>query len=153
MKRTNTRRRFLAKCSVLSVAAFVPASAWALPSRHTLTALERISFEDFARCVGGSFRVVVPNAPDVRLELFKAELRTPTAADFRFKSKDMDNEKFSLIFRGSHKSPLNQDSYVVAHARTGRFFLFLAPVVGRDTTRRYYEAVFNRPQVVSSARK
>lgn len=154
MNRNHTRRLFLAKCSVVSAAAFAPASAWALPSRQTLTALERISFEQFAHCVGGRFRVVVPNAPDVRLELVKAELRVPVAADFRFGAPpDVDNEKFSLIFRGPSATSLAQDSYVVAHARLGRCFLFLAPVVARDSSRRYYEAVFNRPRVSVVAKR
>lgn len=147
MTRTNTRRRFLVNCSVLSAGAFAPASVWALPSRQTLAALDRISYEDFSACAGTRFRVVLPGAPDVRLELFKAQPRPLTRADFTIAgTQDAANEKFSLVFRGALNKPLAQDSYVFAHPRTGRFLLFIVPVIAKDTTHRYYEAVFNRPQ-------
>jgi len=148
MTRTNTRRCFLVKCSVLTVAAAtVPVPAWAFPSRHLAAALDRIRYEDFLACVGTRFRVVLAGRPDVRLELFKTQPRPLTRADFTIAgTQDAANEKFSLVFRGALDKPLAQDSYVFAHPRTGRFLLFIVPVIAKDTTHRYYEAVFNRPQ-------
>ena len=59
-------------------------------------------------------------------------------------SADGRKEAFTLTFRGDNGSPLKQDTYLIEHEKLGMFSLFLVPVVSRDKSARYYEAVINR---------
>jgi len=60
------------------------------------------------------------------------------------RSADGKREAFTLTFRGDNASPLKQDTYMIEHDKLGMFSLFLVPVVSRDKSGRYYEAVINR---------
>jgi hypothetical protein len=53
-------------------------------------------------------------------------------------------EAFSLTFHGDHSSPLEQQTYMIEHEKLGMFSLFIVPIVSRDKSARYYEAVINR---------
>lgn len=53
-------------------------------------------------------------------------------------------EAFSLIFQCDNTSPLRQETYRIDHEKLGRFSLLLVPIVSRDKSCRYYEAVINR---------
>jgi len=57
---------------------------------------------------------------------------------------DGKKEAFTLTFRGDNRSPLKQETYMIEHDRLGTFSLFLVPVVSRDKSAKYYEAVINR---------
>jgi hypothetical protein len=50
---------------------------------------------------------------------------------------------FSILFRGTRKRQLPQDTYMINHREIGTFQLLLVPV-GESRTGRFYEAVFNR---------
>lgn len=54
-------------------------------------------------------------------------------------------ERFSLVFAGPIQPLLEQRIYPFEHPVLGRFELFIVPVLSRDQTRIYYQAVFNRP--------
>jgi hypothetical protein len=53
-------------------------------------------------------------------------------------------EAFTLTFRGDNGSPLRQDTYRIEHEKLGMFSLLIVPIVSRDKSARYYEAVINR---------
>ena len=60
------------------------------------------------------------------------------------KSAAGKKEAFTLTFRGDIGSSLKQDTYMIEHVKLGTFSLLLVPVVSRDKSARYYEAVINR---------
>ena len=53
-------------------------------------------------------------------------------------------ECFSLVFRGSTSTPLQQGVYTLRHGALDDVQLLLAPVVSKDARARYYEAIINR---------
>ncbi len=55
-------------------------------------------------------------------------------------------ESFSVVFRGPHDRPLEQDTYRVEHRAMGAFPIFIVPIYP-DGGGLNYEAVFNRLQV------
>jgi hypothetical protein len=52
-------------------------------------------------------------------------------------------DAFALVFRGSHRAPLLQETYTLTHAALGTFLLLVVPV-GLVRQQPYYEAVLNR---------
>jgi hypothetical protein len=53
-------------------------------------------------------------------------------------------EAFTLTFRASLRPSLQQETYLIEHARLGTFSMLLVPIVSKDKEARYYEAVINR---------
>ena len=53
-------------------------------------------------------------------------------------------EAFSLTFRGSTETTLHQETFMIEHAKLGMFSLFIVPIVAKDKSSRYYEAIINR---------
>lgn len=53
---------------------------------------------------------------------------------------------FAALWSGPGASPLPQQTYRLSHPQLGTFSIFLVPV-GRPGRVRFYEAVFNRPEV------
>ena len=52
-------------------------------------------------------------------------------------------EGFSLLFRGAQTSVLKQNTYLIEHNRLGVFSFLLVPIVTRDKSAPYYEAIIN----------
>ena len=52
-------------------------------------------------------------------------------------------ESFSLMFRGSARNPLEQDTYTIKHEDLGVFDLFLV-AVGLPASKQNYQVIFNR---------
>jgi hypothetical protein len=59
------------------------------------------------------------------------------------KSFDDTKEGFSLLFRGEQTSPLKQNTYLIEHPRLGTFSFLLVPVMTKDKSAPYYEAIIN----------
>lgn len=106
-----------------------PRGPFARPDRFGLAAYSPHVNETFAARHGAG--------GPVTLKLIRAEGRGP-------KDARADAECFSLVFRGSHTSPLPQDVYALRHPAIGEVSLLLVPVVSKDGRARYYEAVINR---------
>lgn len=136
-----TRRKFLRDCSLAAVAASLgPAAAWAqYPAARTIVP-EWPGFAQFARQVNTSF-LVQAGLSTIKLLLVAA---TPFAATMP-DAEDAANEKFSLLFRGPVRQPLEQDTYRFEHPRLGRLFIFIVPAGWPDPAHRHYEAIFDRP--------
>lgn len=62
-----------------------------------------------------------------------------------FKAK-LQEESFSLIFRSSSETMLQQNTWKLSHDTLGSIELFLVPVNRPEGPWHYYEAVFNRLQ-------
>lgn len=96
--------------------------------------LDELNSRVFMECLHTPFRIEVPGAEPLTLELLAVEEK-----DYgpRF-------EQFSVLFRGGPKNAyLPQAIYPLEHAKLGRIELFLVPV-GPDEQGMRYQAVFNR---------
>jgi hypothetical protein len=151
----STRRKFLQSCSTfLAAAALAPMGAIGKPPSFAMKdiSLNELSFAALADLVGTTFRVQTAPSQTVELELVEANLAAKASrASGQRSPQAPDYEGFSLIFRGVRQEPLPQRIHQFEHGHLGRFELFIVPVVSRDTSRMYYEAVFNRPGQESRA--
>ena len=142
----STRRKFLVECSAVAVtASLAPANVLGAGSlRLREVPLEQIRFSVFAARLNSAFQVLTDSGGSVTLQLIEAQptpvsLRTPRPAE------DAANERFSLLFRGPLRQPLEQDTLWFQHPTIGRFAMFIVPISSLDTSHAYYEAIFNRP--------
>lgn len=101
--------------------------------------LEALSVDRLLELVGPGFRVAVPGAGAVSLEL--TTVTPPRVSEAS--GAGARHESFSLFFDGPADRPLAQRTYSFEHERLGRFDLFIVPV-GNERGRLQYQAVFNR---------
>ena len=95
--------------------------------------LEKLTREDFAACVGESFRLC-PDHPD-GLDLVVEEVSELKVME--------GQESFSIYFRGPGDRLARQATYTLDSKRLGRLDLFIVPIA-RDEKGIRYEALFNR---------
>jgi hypothetical protein len=139
-----TRREFLLSCSTVAVTASVtPATVFGAPFRFKEVSLERVSFSAFAAHLNSAFQVQTASGSAVHLRL--VEVQPTPAFPASAAAEDASNEKFSLLFQGALKQPLEQGSYWFEHEGIGRFAIFIVPIGSTETSHCYYEAIFNRP--------
>ena len=136
-----SRRQFLTGCSALTLTAGIaPAACLSALWPVRKVTLDQISFADFSAQVDTVFTV---DQKPVELKLVEAKLM-PTFHPPNRMAIDAGNEKFSLLFSGAKAPALTQDTYIFEHAGIGRFEMFIVPVASRDSSRSYYQAIFNR---------
>jgi hypothetical protein len=145
----NTRREFLRHCCALAATmALVPLSALANSTCLVMKdiSLDELSYATLARELNTVFRVYATPTQVWQLELVEANPapQRPQPAGQQC-GQAAKHERFSLIFRGAKEEQLEQKIHKFEHDRIGRFEMFIVPVVSRDTSRMYYEAVFDRP--------
>lgn len=128
-----TRRQFLVGAAVAATGTLLAAHGLPLPPAPLARPwpLERSSF---AALLGQQFVLE-------RAAVGPATLRLVAVERLRYPLGDAE-QSFALWFRDEHGLALAQDTYSVAHGRTGRFELFLVPM--RSASTPGYEAVFNR---------
>ena len=137
----SSRRQFLTGCSALTLTvSLAPAVCFSalLPVRKVT--LDQIRFADFSEQVDTFINVAEKS---VELKLVEAKLM-PTFHPPNRMAADASNEKFSLLFSGAKAPALTQDTYIFEHAGIGRFEMFIVPSAIRDSSRSYYQAIFNR---------
>jgi hypothetical protein len=144
-KNMQTRRKFLRNCSlVVTAASLAPAAALAQnPAPHAI-ASNLIGLDQFVRQVNTAF-VAMNGSKAAKLLLLDASAFAPVAAS----AEDADNEKFTLLFRGSVYEALGQDTYQFLHPRLGRTCIFIVPVNRPGVVKSpyaFYAAIFDRPQ-------
>jgi len=140
-----TRRKFLLNCSAVAVTASVtPVTVFGAPRSLVAVPLDRIRFSAIVSHLNATFQVRGDSGPAVGLQL--VEVRPiANSPDQLPSAPDTGNEKFSLLFSGPLKQPLEQDSYWFERLGLGRFLMFIVPIGSTETTHCYYEAIFNRP--------
>ncbi len=145
---SRTRRQFLQDGSktVAGLMLVIPGSSVAAPTGRTVV-LEEITLEAFAALRNTTFRVLT-EAGMIPLVLVQISL-TGTPPNSPAAAPDANNEKFALLFVGSVAQPLMQDTYWFEQPKVGRFPMFIAPIGHVDSSRSYYEAIFNRPPVAA----
>ena len=137
-----SRRQFLTGCSALALTvSLAPTTCISacLPARQST--VDQLSFAAFSAQVGTVFEVTTKRA---KLKLVEAKLTATFHTPNRV-AEDARNEKFSLRFSGSRDLVLTQNTYTFEHLEIGRFDMFIVPVAGKDSSRSYYDAIFNRP--------
>lgn len=93
----------------------------------------------FADRIGQGFRVELPEADPVELELIEASrVGELSARQARELGK---REPFSLLFRGPAEAVLSQATWKLAHPELGELEIFLVPI-DRRAEGMIYEAVF-----------
>lgn len=162
---TPTRRKFLRTGATVALVASIPTKlifgqgargrelifqdVLEIPSPHTTVAyLRRSSFIPYVNSVfevrvqRGGFTRSVPitlvSVGDSTLERRSLRLKKASSAAVR------DEDTFTLLFRGSLRTPVNQDVYDIRHSALGTMNLLLVRVMHEDTTTGYYEVIFNR---------
>ena len=136
-----SRRTFLGRSSVFSLAAVFPLS---LQARHkaavsaTLDAsridlLGRLTSESFSKNLNTSFQIQVSALNTQELELIKVSK----------KKVHRGIESFDVLFRGTKENQFTQGTYLINHARMGSFPVFVVPV-GNGKNGVFYQAVFSR---------
>ncbi len=102
--------------------------------------LENIEEAHFAQHLGDRYRLCLSDSQFATLELIEVtSLGSRTAPQA---PGDGRREPFSIIFRGSPETCLEQRIYRLEHAQMGTLDLFLVPI-GKDEQGFCYEAVFN----------
>jgi hypothetical protein len=95
--------------------------------------LENLTRDDFAACIGSSFRLCPDQADGFDLLVEQvSELKTVEG-----------QESFSVYFRGPGDRLVRQATYPMEHERLGRLEIFIVPI-SRDNEGIRYEALFNR---------
>jgi hypothetical protein len=90
------------------------------------------------------FLVLRPAQPAVQLCLVAARaLSNPKGAGESCGNPAWEH-RFSLLFRGPGEAPLKQDTYTFEHQSLGPMVMFIVPVLAREKSHQYYEAIFNR---------
>ena len=134
------RRQFLLHCSALTLAVSMPSLGAQGPRPRT--ALERISFDQFASQLNTAFTVQQGSGAAGVLRLTQARWHPPANSPA---AADAANDKFSLVFSGAASKPLSQDTYSFIHRALGRFEMFISQVGPASQGQYFYEAIFNRP--------
>ncbi len=143
------RRRFFVDLALVAAAATTLPSAGGGPAYgNREVALDDIGLTDFLRHNRTWFTVRPLTGQAVSLFLDQIETN-PADSLSQASNEDGRNEKFSLVFRGSHELRLEQNTYTFSHPRLGRFAMFIVPIGCIDASSTWYEAVFNRPVPIS----
>src|ERR1700742_2333613 len=134
-----SRRKFIRRSSVLSVAALLPVTAASAAVAGSLsktvgkTANERLSSltrNSFAQHLDTTFEVHVSALDIQSLQLVKVSERQ------RYK----EGEGFELLFLGQKAQQFPQGTYMIQHGEMGSLPVFLVPL--NHETHAYYQAVF-----------
>ena len=94
---------------------------------------DNLNSQVFSEHLQTTFRVCVPDAVPLALELFEVSE----------KDQSPQVEQFSLIFHGPLKPHFPQGTYAVEHEKMGKFDLFLVPL-GLGSSGMRYQAIFCR---------
>jgi hypothetical protein len=138
---TISRRKFLGRSSVFSLAALFPLTSHARQSAAvsaTLGAaghdlLSRLTSESFSENLNTTFEIQVSALNAQELELIEVSK----------KRAGRSTEAFDVFFLGPKKKKFTQGTYMIRHARMGTFPLFVVPV-GNGNHGVCYQAVFSR---------
>lgn len=117
--------------------ALQPAGWWATAAPGDVMPLEMPGLSTFGREVGSAFRLGHADHLPVTFYLEAAE-------KLRHATGGQAERQFSLLFRSDADYSLEQNTYVLEHARLGQLHLFIVPVRLAQGGVQYYEAIFNQ---------
>jgi hypothetical protein len=136
---SNSRRDFLKRGTLMAVAAGVPlaltekASAFGLEETSQKQGLKLAAFKSQ---LGSNF-MIHNEGSKVSVKLIDV---TNLASA---KDTQTGKEGFSLVFKGPGGNVLKQDTFVIEHAKLGKFSFLLVPIRFKNNSAPHYEAVIN----------
>jgi hypothetical protein len=153
---TVSRREFLKRGAIIGATAALPlnltvlaaaqSDGWkhagdddlfATTSGDPYEAVTRLSKASFTPNIGTIFKLYAKTKTvDIRLVAIR-DVASPTGKPVP------GGECFDLYFQGAPSLLLGQNTYIIDHAKLGKFALFVVQN-GRDGKASYFEAVFNR---------
>jgi hypothetical protein len=74
----------------------------------------------------------------------KVPVKLVDVSDLPRRGAKLRGEGFSLLFRGTRARALRQATYVIEHDKLGQFSFLVVPIMRKDQSAFYYEAVVNR---------
>ena len=74
----------------------------------------------------------------------KVRVRLVDVSDLPRRDAKVGGEGFSLVFRGNRARALKQATYAIEHNKLGQFSFLVVPIMRKDKSANYYEAVINR---------
>ncbi|HLN97452.1 MAG TPA: twin-arginine translocation signal domain-containing protein [Pyrinomonadaceae bacterium] len=134
-----SRRDFIKKSSLIALAAGVPlsrlertaASQGEVPS--VASGLNKTAFEAQLNTIF----LIHDGASRVGIKLVDV-------TDLPRWGATTQREAFSLLFRGDRATALKQNTYLIEHETLGLFSFLIVPVMRRQKSAVYYEAIINR---------
>lgn len=134
-----SRRDFLKKGSLVALAAGVPVTL-AEKIAASETAAPSVAFgltkAAFLAQLNTNFLINEGSS--------KVGVKLVDVADLPRRGASGQKEAFSLMFRGDHAAALKQNTYLIEHEKLGLFSFLIVPVMSRDKSAPYYEALINR---------
>jgi hypothetical protein len=135
-----SRRTFLGRSSVLSIAALFPLTSHARHNAGLSSGLEqaqhdllsRLSSQSFFENLKTTFEIQVSALNTQELELIEVSKQKTHRV----------TESFDVLFRGRKENQFTQGTYMLHHARMGSFPVFVVPV--GDGKNALYQAIFTR---------
>lgn len=94
--------------------------------------MELLKFSHFQPLVGNKFKVQTGESEYLNLELIEATEKNTEVL-----------ETFSLIFKGSQETILNQMTHNFKNEQLGDFEMFITPIRSEAVDAVHYQAVFN----------
>ena len=138
---SNSRREFLKRGTLMALAAGVPLGLGehalgltAAPSSAGSGLMDRAAFEKQLH-TQFLFNHQAAKVPVTLIDVTNLASR---------KQNKAGKEAFSLIFRGSKDTTLQQNTYLIEHEKLGMFSFLIVPVNSRDKRAAHYEAIINR---------
>jgi len=136
-----SRRTFLGRSSVFSIAALFPLTSNARHNAGLSSGLDdarhgplsRLTSESFSQNLNTNFEIQVSALNAQALELIEVSK----------KKVDRGIEFFDVVFRGPKENQFKQGTYTIHHARMGSFPVFVVPI-GNGRNGVFYQAVFGR---------
>ena len=139
---STTRRDFLKKGTIVALAASVPLSLSAKSEAADMLTNPsdmQLGKEAFTANLNTYF-LINHGGMKIKTKLVEVfDLR-----DSAQPKPQPGREGFSLLFQGERTHTLRQNTYIIQHDNLGRFAMLLVPIVRKDKSAHYYEAVVNR---------
>jgi len=135
-----SRRTFLGRSSVLSIAALFPLTSHARHNAGLSSGLEQAQHDFLSRLSSKSFFENLKTTFEIQVSaLNRQELELIEVSKQKIHRR---TESFDVLFRGKKENQFTQGTYMIHHARMGSFPVFVVPV--GDGKNAFYQAIFTR---------
>ena len=135
-----SRRTFLGRSSVLSIAALFPLASHARHNAGLSSGLEQAQHDFLSRLSSKSFFENLKTTFEIQVSaLNRQELELIEVSKQKIHRR---TESFDVLFRGKKENQFTQGTYMIHHARMGSFPVFVVPV--GDGKNAFYQAIFTR---------
>lgn len=134
-----SRRDFLKNGSLVALAVGFPISLG-----RTVLGSERFALSDDLDLNKAAFLAQLSTDFLVTGGFSRVTVKLVDVSDLPRRGQSVQGEGFSLVFQGNRSKALKQDTYQIEHDQLGTFSFLLVPIMSKDKSSVYYEAVINR---------